>query len=95
MNPNSYLQKSGHTNNDRLVILHTDDIGMCQASVQAFKDPWAFATISAAATMVVGITHFIFHPSLDTPELRAIAPDWPARVANYNAFMSGELEKIP
>jgi chitin disaccharide deacetylase len=39
-----------------------------------------------------GITHFIFHPSVDTPELRAIAPDWRARVANYNAFMSQELK---
>jgi chitin disaccharide deacetylase len=40
----------------------------------------------------VGITHFILHPSIDTPELRAIAPDWQARVANYNAFMSDELK---
>lgn len=40
----------------------------------------------------VGITHFILHPSIDTDELRAIAPDWPARVANYNAFMSDELK---
>jgi predicted glycoside hydrolase/deacetylase ChbG (UPF0249 family) len=42
----------------------------------------------------VGITHFILHPSIDTPELRAIAPDWQARVANYNAFMSAELKKF-
>lgn len=41
-----------------------------------------------------GITHFILHPSIDTPELRAIAPDWQARVANYNAFMSDELKKF-
>ena len=40
----------------------------------------------------VGITHFLFHPSVDTPELRAIAPDWSARVANYNAFMSSEIK---
>jgi len=40
----------------------------------------------------VGITHFLFHPSIDTPELRAIAPDWPARVANYKAFMSPEIK---
>jgi chitin disaccharide deacetylase len=39
-----------------------------------------------------GISHFIFHPSVDTPELRAICPDWQARVANYNAFMSNELK---
>jgi len=39
-----------------------------------------------------GITHFILHPSIDTPELRAICPDWPSRVANYEAFMSQELK---
>ena len=42
----------------------------------------------------VGITHFILHPSIDTPELRSIAPDWQARVANYNTFMSDELRKF-
>ena len=40
----------------------------------------------------VGISHFILHPSIDTPELRTICPDWQARVANYNAFMSDELK---
>lgn len=276
MKPNPYLQKLGYTNNDRLVIIHTDDIGMCHASVQAYKDLWAFGTITSGATMVpcpwfpavaqmcrenpdmdmgvhatlnaewesyrwgpvtgggagsglrdeagyfhqwhqavydnakpeevdaevnaqieralkaginvthvdshmgtimsplfvqsyvqaaskrllpnmlprldavgigmmgvgdeeraayapvmemlenigvpmvdgilamplehgddhinvakktlgdapIGITHFILHPSIDTPELRAIAPDWQARVANYNAFMSDELKKF-
>jgi hypothetical protein len=42
----------------------------------------------------IGITHFLFHPSIDTPELRALAPDWRARVANYNAFLSDELKKF-
>jgi len=42
----------------------------------------------------VGITHFIFHPAIDTPELRAIAPDWESRVANYNTFMSDELKQF-
>jgi predicted glycoside hydrolase/deacetylase ChbG (UPF0249 family) len=42
----------------------------------------------------VGVSHFILHPSVDTPELRAICPDWRARVANYNAFMSDELKKF-
>ena len=42
----------------------------------------------------VGITHFIFHPSIDTAELRSIAPDWESRVANYNTFMSDDLKKF-
>jgi predicted glycoside hydrolase/deacetylase ChbG (UPF0249 family) len=52
MDPNPYLTKLSYSNNDRLVIIHTDDIGMCHASVQAFKDLWAFGTISSGATMV-------------------------------------------
>ncbi len=39
-----------------------------------------------------GITHFLFHPAIETPELRASHPDWKARVANYHAFMSDELK---
>jgi hypothetical protein len=42
----------------------------------------------------VGITHFILHPAIDTKELRAIAPDWESRVANYKIFMSDELKKF-
>lgn len=42
----------------------------------------------------VGITHFVLHPSIDTRELRAIAPDWESRVINYTVFMSDELKKF-
>ena len=52
MTPNSYLKKLGFSDNDRIVIIHTDDIGMCHASVQAFKDLWNFGTITSGATMV-------------------------------------------
>lgn len=41
-----------------------------------------------------GLTHFIHHPSIDTPELRAITPDWPSRVANYRVFMREELKDL-
>lgn len=52
MGPNPVLKKLGFENKDRLVIIHTDDIGMCQASVSAFKDLWEFGSISSGATMV-------------------------------------------
>jgi chitin disaccharide deacetylase len=52
MTPNPILKKLGYSETDRLVIIHTDDIGMCHASVQAFKDLWAFGTITSGATMV-------------------------------------------
>ena len=38
-----------------------------------------------------GITHFVFHPSVDTPELRHITPDWPSRVANYHTFLDRQV----
>jgi chitin disaccharide deacetylase len=48
----------------------------------------------AFSSLKPGITHFILHPSVDTPELRAIAPDWRARVADYETFMSEELQRF-
>jgi len=52
MSPNPLLKKLGFSDNDRAVIIHTDDIGMCHASVEAFKDLWNFGTITSGATMV-------------------------------------------
>jgi predicted glycoside hydrolase/deacetylase ChbG (UPF0249 family) len=52
MRPNPFLKKVGFSDSDRAVIIHTDDIGMCHASVQAFKDLWAFGTITSGAVMV-------------------------------------------
>lgn len=52
MSANPFLKKLGFSDYDRVVIIHTDDIGMCHASVQAFKDLWNFGTITSGATMV-------------------------------------------
>ena len=49
---------------------------------------WMFEELPA------GLTHFVLHPAVDTPELRAIAPDWPSRVADYEAFTSRELREF-
>ena len=47
----------------------------------------------ALSDLKPGITHFIIHPNKDTPEIRAIAPDWRARVGNYQDFMSDEIRR--
>jgi predicted glycoside hydrolase/deacetylase ChbG (UPF0249 family) len=47
--------------------------------------------VAAFAGLKPGITHFIIHPSKDTAELRAITPDWPSRVADYETFMQEAL----
>ncbi len=52
MRPNPVLKQLGFSDDDRVVIIHTDDIGMCQASVDAFSDLWEFGLISSGAVMV-------------------------------------------
>lgn len=51
MLPNPVLRKLGFSDNDRLVILHADDVGMCEATVSAFSDLMNFGLISSAALM--------------------------------------------
>ena len=48
-------------------------------------------TKQALSSLEPGVTHFIIHPSADTPELRAITPDWACRVADYQDFLNSEL----
>ena len=46
------------------------------------------------SALPVGVTHFLMHPCVDTPELRAIAPDWRGRVADYELFMREETRAL-
>jgi predicted glycoside hydrolase/deacetylase ChbG (UPF0249 family) len=46
---------------------------------------------SALSSLPAGLTHFIIHPAKDTPELRAITPDWACRVADYKTFLDKSL----
>ena len=41
-----------------------------------------------------GITHFVLHASTDSPELRAITPDWESRVWNYRTMHSDTMKRI-
>lgn len=38
-----------------------------------------------------GITHLMIHASVDTPELRGLAPDWEARIGDLEVFTNPEL----
>lgn len=67
--------------------------GLCSLPLEHANDHIGIAK-KLLSELPAGITHFIFHPSIDTPELRAIAPDWQARTANYNAFMSQEIKSF-
>lgn len=51
MHPNPLMKALGLSDNDRAVIIHTDDIGMCHASHAAYVDLVDAGIISAASTM--------------------------------------------
>ncbi len=51
LSPNPVLRRLGYRDNDRLVIIHTDDIGMCEASVSAFDQLWHAGAISSGSVM--------------------------------------------
>lgn len=40
----------------------------------------------ALGALQPGLANFIVHPGIDTPELRAMAPDWRCRVADHTLF---------
>ena len=52
MSPNPYLSKLGFSSTDRVAIVHTDDIGMCQATLPAISDLLDFGIVTSAAIMV-------------------------------------------
>jgi predicted glycoside hydrolase/deacetylase ChbG (UPF0249 family) len=52
MQPNPVLNKLGFDKNDRVAIIHVDDVGMCQSSVAAFADLWDFELITSGSVMV-------------------------------------------
>lgn len=52
MRPNPVLNKLGFSDTDRAVIIHVDDVGMCQASIAAFSELWQVGIISCGAVMV-------------------------------------------
>ncbi len=52
MPPNPQLRQLGFGPDDRVVISHVDDVGLCQAARQAFIDLWDAGTISSGAAMV-------------------------------------------
>ncbi len=41
-----------------------------------------------------GLSYFILHPACDTPELRAIAPDWRSRVADFELFSGSAIRDV-
>lgn len=52
MKPNPVLRKLGFANADRLLLLHVDDIGMCNAGMDAYRELFDFGLVSCGSVMV-------------------------------------------
>jgi predicted glycoside hydrolase/deacetylase ChbG (UPF0249 family) len=52
MHPNPVLKELGFADDDRVAIIHADDIGMCQATLPAFADLIDFGLVSSGSVMV-------------------------------------------
>ena len=52
MDLNPVLKRMGFDADDRLVIIHADDIGMCHSSIAAFKELYEIGIITSGAVMV-------------------------------------------
>lgn len=82
MQPNPVLRRLGLSDTDRVVIIHTDDIGMCLASVAAFEDLWSFGLISSGAVMVPcpwflkTAAYARLHPQADLGVHSTITSEW-------------------
>ena len=82
MTPNPVLKKLGLEDNDRVAIIHTDDIGMCQASVEAFADLNEVGIISSGAVMVpcpwfLYAAEFVRqHPAVDLGVHLTLTSEW-------------------
>jgi hypothetical protein len=49
---NPYLQQLGFQADDRVVVMHADDIGMCHATLPAIDELMAFGLVTSASVMV-------------------------------------------
>lgn len=82
MQSNPVLKKLGFSNQDRVAIIHTDDIGMCQASVSAFADLFEFGLISSGAVMMPcpwaleAVEFQTLHPAADLGIHATLTSEW-------------------
>lgn len=52
MPTNPFLKNLGFAPDDRVVVFHADDVGMCQASIAAFEEMMAVGPLASGAVMV-------------------------------------------
>lgn len=82
MKPNPVLRKLGLADNDRVVIIHADDVGMCQATLPAFAELADFGLISSGSVMVpcpwflAAAAYCREHPQVDMGVHSTLTSEW-------------------
>jgi len=80
---NPILKELGFTKEDKVVIIHADDVGINHSSVEAFKELNDLGTISSGSAMV---------PSSWFPELVGLAKNNPQWDLGLHLAFNGEYE---
>lgn len=85
----AYAEQLVHTFDEMGAVMVDEENGMPLNKPEQRLEQ-VFAAIDA---LKPGLTHFIIHPSHDTPEARAISPDLPSRIGDYETFMDERVRQ--
>ena len=83
MTHNPALEKLGFKPDDRVAILHVDDVGMCGASLAAFDELWAKSAVTCGSVMVpcpwfrATAEWARAHPDADLGVHATLTSEWP------------------
>lgn len=82
LGPNPVLKKLGFADNDRLVIVHVDDIGLTQSNVEGFGDLMDFGLVTSGSVMMptawapLAATYARQHPGTDIGVHMTLTSEW-------------------
>jgi chitin disaccharide deacetylase len=83
MTPNPLLRRLGLSPEDRAVIIHADDLGMCQATLSGLEDLLGAGIVSCGAIMVpcpwfrAAAGFAVEHPEADLGAHLTLTCEWP------------------
>jgi hypothetical protein len=82
LGPNPALKKLGYGPRDRLLIVHVDDIGLCQSNVEGLSDLNEVGIISSASVMMptawssMAAAYAKAHPNMDIGVHMTVTSEW-------------------
>ncbi len=82
LGPNPVLKKLGYSKDDRLIIVHVDDIGLCQSNVEGFADLVDFGLVTSGSVMMptgwapLAAAYAKQHPAADVGVHMTLTSEW-------------------